>query len=104
MAAWIVAAGAVVGVRLAAVIEAWPTYAANPLSVLAITEGASPPMAASWAGWRHCGCGQAGSTCPQVGCSTVAGPPAGNRPRRRHHHGEHRAAPAELPWSVVYPN
>jgi len=36
--------------------------------------------------------------------STVAGPPAGNRPRRRHHHGEHRAAPAELPWTVVYPN
>lgn len=107
-AAWIVAIGALIGARLAAVVEAWPTYAANPIGVLAITEGGIAAYGGIlggmtalwlWARWRE---------LPSGRLFDAAGPPMllGLAIGRIGDviNGEHHAAAADLPWSVVYVN
>jgi phosphatidylglycerol:prolipoprotein diacylglycerol transferase len=107
-AAWAVAGGAIVGARLAAVAEAWPHYSVHPLEILAITEGGIAAYGGILGGmvalWIYC----RWRRLPTGRLFDVAGPPMllGLAIGRIGDiiNGEHRAAHANLPWSVIYVN
>ena len=107
-AAWAVALGALVGARLAAVLEAWPYYASHPLEIVAITEGGIAAYGGILGGmlalWLYC----RARALPTGRLFDVAGPPMllGLAIGRIGDiiNGEHHAIASTLPWAVEYVN
>ena len=107
-APWAIGLGALVGARLAAVVEAWPYYASHPLEILAVTEGGLAAygailggMLALWLYGRSRGL-LTGRIADAAGPPMLLGLAIGRIGDIIN--GEHWAIATTLPWAVEYVN